>query len=130
MKRGILMWRIGVIVLLVLLHVLAIAPIAQASGVFPGEEPVPITLINTAVAYIIFILGVRVVYLTRGGFLSIAFIFITTGITIGWVVKLGFEFLTDYSILSTTLDVVGVAEALGGIMLAVGFALLSKKLKG
>lgn len=117
------------VTLMVLTHILAVTPTAQASGIFNQDEPVSITLINTAVAYFIFILGIRVVYLTRGGILSIAFILITTGITIGWVSKLGFEFLTDYSILNTTFDVVGVAEALGGIILAIGFVLLSEKLK-
>lgn len=130
MKRKVFNWRTGTVVLLILMLSMLIAPVAEASDIFKKDSSVSMTLINTAAAFFIFILGVRVVYLTRGGFLSIAFVLITTGITVGWVVKLGFQFLADSAILATSVDIAGIAEAIGGIVLVTGFTLLSEKLKG
>lgn len=128
-KRS-LSWRVFTVILTTLVFTFALAPVAYAFDNFQQDKSVSVTLIKTAAAFFIFVLGARVVYLTRGGFLSIAFILITTGIAIGWVAKLGFEFLTDSLILATTVEVVSLAEALGGIVLAAGFVLLSEKLKG
>jgi hypothetical protein len=119
----------GLIALLVMIFVFAVAPAAYAAEPFEQDKSVTITLINTATAFLIFVLGLRITYQTRGGFMSFAFVLITVGITIGWVAKLAIEFLADSSILSTTYDVVGIAESIGGITLAIGFFLLSEKFK-
>ncbi|MEW5705321.1 MAG: hypothetical protein AB1743_00700 [Actinomycetota bacterium] len=129
MKKRILNQRIGLAAFILLLIIFLVPSIAQAADI-AGDKSVSITLINTAVAFFIFAFGVWITYLTRGGFLSISFILITAGIMVGWVSKIGFEFLTNSSILSTNFDVVGISEALGGIILVAGFVLLSQKLKG
>jgi len=129
MKKGILKRRLGAIAFLALLFVLIITPVAQAQVHLQEDKNITVTLINLVATFLIFVFGIRVTYVTRGGFLSISFILIVTGIMIGWVAKIGFEFLTDSLILATNFNVVGLAETLGGVILAAGFILLSKKLK-
>lgn len=129
MRGNNLVLPIGAIAALSLVLVLSFVSTSHAGGLQDTGTTVPIALIDTAAVFFIFVFGVRVVSLTRGGFLSIAFTLIIAGIMIGWVAKLGLEFLTNSSILVTTYDIVNIAEAIGGIILVIGFALLSKKLK-
>lgn len=129
MKGSSFSHRAGLVVILAIILVVAITSIAQAAGVSEQGRSILVTLINTATAFFIFALGLWITYLTRGGFLSLGFILITVGITIGWVAKLGVEFLADSGILVTSFDVVGVAEVIGGLILVAGFILLSEKLK-
>lgn len=129
MKGNSFLRRAGLVAILAILLVAAITSVAEAAGVSGQDKSVPVTLINTATAFFIFTLGLWITYLTRGGFLSLGFILITVGITIGWVAKLGVEFLADSGILITSFDVIGVAEVIGGLILVAGFILLSEKLK-
>lgn len=102
---------------------------AYASPVYIKEEPVSITLINTAVAFFVLVLGVRIAYITRGGYLSIAFILITVGIAISYIAHVGLKFLTDSSIMVTAYDIAGIVQAVGGAIFTAGFVYLCKKLK-
>ncbi len=129
MKGSSFSHRAGLVVILAIILVVAITSIAQAAGVSEQGRSVLVTLINTATAFFIFALGLWITYLTRGGFLSLGFILITVGITIGWVAKLGVEFLADSGILVTSFDVIGIVEVIGGLILVAGFILLSEKLK-
>lgn len=121
--------RIAALAALSMALVVSYAPCAHAAHVFGQEEPVVLTVVNTALAFLIFSFGIYVIRLTSGGFLSLSFIFITSGIMIGWVLKLIFDFLLDSGIVATDIDVSAVAEAAGGFLLVVGFGLLSQKLK-
>lgn len=129
MNRKSINWRAALIAVLAVLFTFAVSSIAQASSGSGPDKSVTVTLVNTATAFFIFALGVWITYLTRGGFLSLGFILITVGITIGWVAKLGVEFLADSGMLVTSYDAVGIAEVVGGLILVAGFYLLSEKLR-
>jgi len=120
----------GKVALLALTLLLMSANHAYASPIYIKEEPVSITLINTAVASFALVLGIRIAYFTRGGFLSIAFILITIGIAISYIAHVGLKFLIDSSMLATVYDVAGVVQAVGGVIFVTGLAYLCRKLKG
>lgn len=128
MNRNFLTNKTQLVILLALLFTIASTTFSYAAHGSTGHKSLYVTLINDAAAFFIFFLGMRIIHLTRGGFLSIAFILIISGLMVGWVVKIGFEFLTNAAILTFPFDVVSLAEALGGTILVIGFGLLSKKL--
>lgn len=129
MKEKALVLKLGILIILVLVFILMLTPTVYANNAFDHDRPLSITLINSMAVFLIFILGIRIIYLTRGGFLSISFILIVLGIAIGWVTRVVFDFVTDSGILSTSYDIVSPIEGLGGIVLVFGFALLGQKLK-
>lgn len=120
----------GKVAFLTLVFLLISANQAYASPIFIREEPILVTLTNTAVAFFALVLGVRIAYFTRGGFFSIAFILITIGIAISYIAHVGLKFLIDSSMLATVYDVAGVVQVVGGVIFVLGLAFLCRKLKG
>jgi len=121
--------RMGKAAFLALTFLLISASHAYASPVYIKEEPVSITLMNTAVAFFALVLGIRIAYLTRGGYFSIAFILITIGIAISYIAHVGLKFLTDSSMMVTAYDIAGIVQAVGGAIFAAGLFYLCRKLK-
>lgn len=129
MKNKSLRRNTGKVALLALTFLLISASQAYASPIYIKEEPVSITLINTAVAFFALVLGIRIAYFTRGGYFSIAFVLITIGIAVSYIAHVGLKFLTDSSMMVTAYDIAGIVQAVGGAIFVAGLFYLCRKLR-